>query len=286
MGDAAISNTYLDLYLSGKYANNTPAALLTMLLLTLARILPIIAQAPFFGARVLPNPVKVTFAISLWIIFLPQLLITTETPLTFDFRTLLLFGKELFIGFCIGFLASIPFSIVQNVGMIIDHQRGGASLMVNDPTIQNQSSPLGTLFNMMLIYIFFMMDGPFHIIEAIRKSYEVIPLDRFLNPQFFNSASPFWKLQMDVFNTMMVLTIQLAAPGLLIILMTDVFLGIANRLAPQVQITFLGMPLKSLLALMVIYIGLKAFVDQLVLEAYKWLQVISKAIDWLNITPS
>lgn len=283
MVDAAVSNTYIDLYLSGKYANNTPTALITMLLLTLARVLPIIAQAPFFGARVLPNPVKVTFAISLWVIFLPQLLITTETPLTFDFRTLLLFGKELFIGYSIGFLASIPFSVVQNVGMIIDHQRGGASLMVNDPTIQNQSSPLGTLFNMMLIYLFFVMDGPFYVMEAIRKSYEVIPLDRFLNAKFFSAASPFWKLQIDIFNTMMALTIQLAAPGLLIILMTDVFLGIANRLAPQVQITFLGMPLKSLLALMVIYIGLKPFVDQLALETYRWLQTISQAIDWLSI---
>ncbi len=280
--EGGITNTYLDLYLSGDYPNNTPASLLAMLLLTLGRILPIIAQAPFFGARILPHPVKVTFAISLWVIYLPQLLITTKTPLTFNMLLLWLMAKEIFIGLSIGFLASIPFIVVQNVGMIIDHQRGGASLMVNDPTIQNQSSPLGTLFNMMLIYLFFLMDGPFHVIEAIRKSYELIPLDRFLSSQFFTAASPFWKMMIDIFNQMMVLTIQLAAPGLLIILMTDVFLGIANRLAPQVQITFLGMPLKSLLALFIITVGLKPFLEQLVLETYSWLQQIVRAIGWMT----
>jgi len=46
--------------------------------------------------------------------------------------------------------------------------------------------------------------------------------------------------------------IQLAAPSILAILMTEMFLGIANRLAPQVQIVFLGMSLKSLVGLAVL----------------------------------
>lgn len=275
-------NIYLDLYLNGGFPNNTPGSLLSMMLLTLGRLLPIIAQSPFLGARILPHPVKVTFAMSLWVIFLPQLLITTETPIEFNLRLVFYMVKELFVGLSIGFLMSIPFTIIQNVGMIIDHQRGGASLMVNDPTIQNQSSPLGTLFNMMLIYLFFVMDGPFHFIEGIRKSYEIIPLDRFLSSAFFTASSPFWQLIITVFNKMMVLTIQLSAPGLLAILMTDVFLGIANRLAPQVQITFLGLPLKSLLALTVMTIGLQVFTQQMVLDTYSWLQTTIKAIGWFS----
>ncbi len=278
----AESNLYLDLYLNGHFPNNTPVSLLSMMLLVLGRILPIISQSPFLGARVLPHPVKVTFAMSLFVIFLPQLLITTETPIEFNLRMVLLMAKEIFIGYSIGFLMSIPFVVAQNVGMIIDHQRGGASLMVNDPTIQNQSSPIGTLLNMMLIYLFFVMDGPFHFIEGIRKSYELIPLDRFLSSAFFSPQSPMYRLNLEVFNTMMVLTLQLSAPALLTILMTDVFLGIANRLAPQVQITFLGMPLKSLLALMIVTIGLQVFTQQLTIDTYKWLQTVIRAIGWLT----
>ena len=275
-------NSYLDLYLNGNYPNNDPASLLSLMLLTLGRVLPIIGLSPFFGARVLPHPVKVVFGICLFVIFLPQLLIETKTPLTFNLSLIFMMLKELFIGLSLGYLVSVLFTIVQNVGMIIDHQRGGASLMVNDPTVQNQSSPLGTLFNMMLIYLFFMIDGPFHFIEAIRKSYELIPPDRFLNESFFQSSSPFWRLQVELFNKMMVLSVQLAGPGLIAILMTDVFLGIANRLAPQVQITFLGMPLKSLLALTVITLGLTVFTQQLVIESYSWLEMIKKAVGWLT----
>jgi type III secretion protein T len=58
------------------------------------------------------------------------------------------------------------------------------------------------------------------------------------------------------------------------ILMTDFFLGIANRLAPQVQITFLGMPLKSLLALFIIFLGWKLINDEMVKQGYYWINEV------------
>ena len=182
------------------------------------------------------------------------------------------------MGFAMGFMISMPFTIVSNAGIIIDHQRGGASLMVNDPTIQNQSSPLGTLFNFCLIYIFFVIDGPFLFIEAIITSYDVIPPDQFFNPHFFLKGSGFWDMQIKVFNKVMIISVQLATPALLAILMTDVFLGIANRLAPQVQITFLGMPLKSLLALAVVCLGWKLFEEAMTKQCYEWLAVTKNMI--------
>ncbi len=276
------TSSYLDLYLNPQFPNHSPESLISMLMLSLCRLLPIISLSPFFGAKVLAHPVKVVFAISLFVIFLPQLLLTTQAPLTFNLNIIFLAAKEMFIGLSIGFLVSIPFMIVQNVGLLIDHQRGGASLMVNDPTMQNQSSPLGTLFNMMLIYCFFVIDGPFIFINAIARSYELVPIDRFLSVQFFTADSPFWKQQIKILNQIMVITIQLAGPALIMILMTDVYLGIVNRLAPQVQITFLGMPLKSLLALLVVALGLKLFMQQTILETQNWLTLTTRAIGWLT----
>ncbi len=278
----ASDNSYLDLYVSSAFPNTTPEGMLSLLMLTLCRLLPIIGMSPFFGAKILAHPAKVVFAICLFFIFLPQLLVTTNTPLTFNLSIIFLAAKELFIGISLGFLVSIPFMIVQNVGLIIDHQRGGASLMVNDPTIQNQSSPLGTLFNMILIYGFFIINGPFIFIDAIAKSFELVPVDRFLSNQFFTADSPFWKQQIQIFNQMMVITIQLAGPALIMILMTDVYLGIVNRLAPQVQITFLGMPLKSLLALLIVTLGLKLFLQQSIIETQSWLNQTMRAIGWLT----
>lgn len=269
---------YLTLYTNSSLSTGEPTAILTLLFLFLARMLPIIAQSPFFGARVLPHPVKVVFALSLFAIFIPHLLKVTTTPLLFNPLSIALFAKEVFIGYLLGFIISMPFIIVQSTGLMIDHQRGGASLMVNDPTIQNQSSPLGTLFNMVLIVLFYLIDGPFLFIDAILKSYEIVPPDQFINPHFFETTSAFWKTSLTFLNTIMKLSIQLAAPALIAILMTDVFLGIANRLATQVQITFLGMPLKSLLALLLVFLGWKVLTTQMAKETLSWLNELNKII--------
>jgi type III secretory pathway component EscT len=183
-----------------------------------------------------------------------------------------LFAKELLIGLILGFFVGLPFLIVTSSGVLIDHQRGAASLMTNDPTIQNQSSPLGTLFNMILIVLFFASDGPFFVIDTILGSYDIVPPDQFLNSMFFNPENP---LRVRIEHTLQVfvqLMIQFAMPGLLVILMTDTFLGIINRLAPQVQITFLGMGLKSWLALFIVCIGWSPLLTQMNKQIIVWLR--------------
>lgn len=274
--------TYLGVFLNSSFAVGNPLAILTMMFLFLARMLPIISLSPFFGARVLPHPVKVVFALSLFVIFLPQLLTVTLSPIEFSEFTVLLLMKEGFIGLVLGFLMSMPFTIATNVGLIIDHQRGGASLMVNDPIIQNQSSPLGTLFNMVLVFIFFLIDGPFLFLNAIMTSYDIIPPDKFISGAIFDPASGLFTMMVELLNKMMIISMQLATPALLSILMTDAFLGIANRLAPQVQITFLGMPLKSLLALVIVCFGWKLFNEELIKQCYAWLEAVQQAMSFIG----
>ena len=277
-----MGESYVSLFLNSALASN-PQAALTLMFLFLGRMLPIIALSPFFGARILPNPVKVCFALTLFIIFLPQLLrVTTNQSLGFNVWSFILMGKEIFIGFILGLFISLPFQIVQSAGIIIDHQRGGASLMVNDPTIQNQSSPLGTLFNYTMIFIFFYIDGPFLFIDAINSSYDIIPPDSLINPGFFAEHSSFWEREMSLLNEVMVIAVRLCSPALFAILMTDVFLGIANRFAPQVQITFLGLPLKSLLGLGVLTIGWKTFCEEMARQCFYWIQQVRDVIIMLK----
>lgn len=273
-----MGESYIAIFVNSALAKGDPFGALAIMFLFLGRFLPVVALTSFFGARVMPHPVKLTFALSMFVLFLPKLLLVTNKPVTFDFMLLLLMIKELFIGILLGFMLNLPFTICQSAGIIIDHQRGGASLMVNDPVIQNQSSPLGTLFNFVMILLFWAVDGPFLVIDLINFSFEVVPPDEFFSSKFFLPHTPFWTLMVQLFNRFMILSIQLATPALLAILMTDVFLGIANRLAPQVQITFLGMPLKSLLALLVIWVGFKLFNDEITRQAISWLNTVGSMI--------
>jgi type III secretion protein T len=274
-----MTQDYVSFYLNTSFSFNDPLAFLSLMFLFMGRMLPIISLAPFFGAKVLPHPVKVAFSLALFVIFLPQLVFLTTTKLDFNFMLILYMIKEIFVGLLIGYMISIPFMIVQNAGILIDHQRGGASLMVNDPTIQNQSSPLGTLFNLVLIYLFFLIDGPFMVIDVISQSFDILPPDKFLNAGFFSLEAPFIAQIEQLMGKVMILSTQLAAPALIIILMTDFFLGIANRLAPQVQITFLGMPLKSLLGLAIVFYGWQLLNEQFVHESYTYINYLYVLIE-------
>jgi len=276
-------NDYLSFYEKSMSTLEGFEPFLSFLFLGLGRLLPIIALSPFLGARVLPHPVKMVFAFMLFVIFLPAMAKNLHSIPMFTPWLILLMVKEVFIGFSIGLIISVPFIIVQNVGMLIDHQRGGASLLVNDPTIQNQSSPIGTLYNMILIVLFFAVDGPFYLFNAIIESYDIIPPDALFNAAFFAKDTPFWKIQIELFNKLMVITVQLGAPALIVILMTDMFLGIANRLAPQVQITFLGLPLKSLLALLVISLGFKLYNQQTIIETMRFIELLTESIHSMGI---
>jgi type III secretion protein T len=52
------------------------------------------------------------------------------------------------------------------------------------------------------------------------------------------------------------------------------FLGIANRLAPQVQIAFLGMSLKSLLGIGLLFVGWFFILLQMSKQAQIWLKTL------------
>lgn len=232
----------------------TPLGLFTTALLAFFRLIPIVVLAPFFGAK-LPASIKIGMAISFTLILLPHVVATSSLHLAFDVRFLGYAIKELFIGIIFGMLSSIPFYIVQSSGVIIDFQRGSSAMQATDPILQSQVSPIGILFNYLLIVIFFSIGGPFFFIDTLMQSFDYIPVDGFFTSNFFHPNVPLWKITMSLLTKFTLLSIQFAAPALVAILMADLFLGIANRLAPQVQIAFLGMAIKSLLGLILLWAG-------------------------------
>ncbi len=274
---------YTDILMRSEVAQKgSLLSVMALIVLTAFRIMPIIALAPFFGARILPHPTKVVFSLILVIAVLPKILLTSTVPLSFNANLILLGIKEMFIGLIMGFFLGLPFLIVTSAGVFIDHQRGAASLMVNDPTIQNQSSPIGTVYNLMLIVIYFAIDGPFFVIDAILDSFQIVPPDQFLNPVFFAPQSFMKEKIVKCLQVFAVMALQLSAPSLIAMLMTDTFLGVINRLAPQVQIYFLGIGLKSWLACLMVCIGWYYFNDQLKKESLSWLKDFMEMIPFFN----
>jgi type III secretion protein T len=259
--------------------------LLSLLFLGLARIFPLFVYAPFLGANILPNQVKVAFSLCLWAIILPKLLATTQTPLTLSPLLLVLVAKEFLVGMVIGFLAAVPFQVANTSGMLIDNQRGTGAMAMRDPTAGTQASPIGGFYNQILIVLFYAAGGPIAFLSGFFDSYNLIPADGFLNVAFFQ-FNPFWKAILQLFGQIITLALQLAAPPFLAMLMTDLFLGIVNRLAPQVQISFLGMSLKSLVACVLLFFGWTLIINTTLAETQHWMGMIPRLLQLMAASPS
>ena len=257
----------------------SPIGLLALFLLSLFRLGPVIFLAPFLGGKLTPVSTRIGVAIILSVAFLPTIIqYSAHEDLDFTWLFTLLAIKELFIGFVLGFFVSIPFFIAQSCGILIDYLRGASIMQAQDPTMQNQSSSIGNLFNYILIVLFFQIDGPLKFFDIFIKSYEIIPAEAFLSSKYFNMNMLLWKHGADLINKITALSIQLAAPALVAVLMAEMFLGIANRLAPQVQIAFLGMSLKSLVGLLVLWAGWFFILKQTSIVAENWLEMLSNIV--------
>lgn len=248
-----------------------PISMLSLFLLTLFRLAPVIVVAPFLGSK-LPSGIKMGLLVSLAVLLLPHVAMTSRTLIDFNTAYIGLLFKEFFMGCILAIISSIPFYIAQTSGSLIDFARGSSALQVTDPFVQTQASDLGIWYNFMMIVIFYQLDGFFYFFEAIMSSYNVIPADGWISPVFFHMKNPFWEIVWTVLSKVFAIAIQLAAPSLLAILMTELFLGIANRLAPQVQIVFLGMSLKSLAGLGILCIAWMFILKQIGVQLMLWLK--------------
>lgn len=282
MNSLTATDDYVSLLLS--LPQLQPATVLSLFFLTLARILPIIALAPFFGSKNVPMPIRMMFGVSLVCIFLPQNLMLAKGELPFNLAFIGFLAKEILIGMILGFLAAIPFYIAQMAGGLIDHQRGSAALQVTDPTTQSQTGPIGLLYNYMLIALFFSLNGPFLFLDGLASSYQLLPIDGLINPALFSLKTPLAKMIIDLFSRVMNLSIQLSAPALIGILLTDMFLGIANRLAPQVQIVFLGISLKSWVGIALLTAAWALIIKVMGKEAIAWMKAINQMIQQVGYT--
>lgn len=281
MDTVSATESYISLLLS--LPQLEPMTILAVFFLTLARVIPIMTLAPFLGTKNVPATLRMLFSVALIAIFLPQNLLNIQQNIFFSQTFIWLFLKELVIGFMLGIFAMVPFLIAQMAGSLIDHQRGASSLQVTDPTTQSQTGPIGLLLNQMTIVLFFYLDGPFIFLNGVASSYQLIPVDGLISPLFFQLQTPFWKQIIGLMQFMMNLSIQLAAPALIGVLLTDMFLGIANRLAPQVQIVFLGIALKSWVGIALMTAAWGMMIQVINKESITWMHTIQWLIEQVGL---
>jgi flagellar biosynthetic protein FliR len=236
-----------------------------MFLLVFTRISAFFVAAPVFQVPNIPVQFKIGLAAMLSLVTFSVVPISGVIPI--DGAYILLVIKELLIGLSVGFIAYLFFSAVQVSGSFIDMQMGLGIANVIDPQTGAQSPLMGNFKFIFAVLLFFAFNAHHVMIDSIIRSYEWVPLDKTW-PSRLGSES-LTKFVITSFSAMFVFAFQMAAPIVGALFLTDVAMGIVSKAVPQVNIFIVGLPLKILVAfvLMVIlvpgylYLFQKLFVD-------------------------
>jgi len=167
--------------------------------------------------------------------------------------------KEALIGFLIGFFAAIPFWIAENVGNFIDNQRGATMGEVYSPLSGAQVSTTGIFFTQIVSTVFFVGGAILVFLGAIYSSYQIWPV--FADGVVFAKDAPLQVL--GSLDGMLRVTVVISAPVIIIMFLATLGLGLVNRTAPQLNVFFLSMPVKSALGVAMLIIYLPFIMDML-----------------------
>ena len=167
--------------------------------------------------------------------------------------------KEVLIGFLIGFFAAIPFWVAENVGNFVDNQRGATMGEVYSPLSGTQVSTTGIFFTQIVSTIFFISGAVLILLTALYRSFEIWPV--FGDWITFNAHAPVQIL--GAVDGMLKTTVVISAPVIILMFLATIGLGFVNRTAPQLNVFFLSMPVKSALGIAMLVIYLPFIMDML-----------------------
>lgn len=208
--------------------------------LTMPRITAMFSLMPLFSRQVLPGLTRNAFAMSLAIVVVPVVEATMPAELDIPFIIGLAL-KETVIGLVLGYSVTILLWTVESVGFFIDNQRGAAMASSMNPLTGEQASPLGILLTQAVTAIFFVGGGILAFLSGLYESYQVWPVMSYM-PVIDLNVAEFFLAQLDMLTY---LTVFLAGPVVLVMFMAEFGLALVSRFAPQLNVFFLAMPIKS-----------------------------------------
>lgn len=229
--------------------------------LIFVRIFVMLMLVPFLGTQAVPGRVRTATAIAISIFIYPLIVDPYHVALPENKGLLLaLYLKETFFAFTVGFVTIMVFYALEAAGRMVDSQRGGANAQVFVPQL-GQVSIFG-LFNFWLAIAFFLSVGGHRLfLKAFLTSFQTVPL--LALPTLAPGFSPFLEFVVRLSGDVLIIAIQLASPVLIAIFLVDLVLGIANKMAPQINVFELGFAIKGYIAPAMIYISLLILVSQM-----------------------
>lgn len=218
-------------------------------ILVLARVGPLFMLAPPFSSTMIPVRARAIVAVGFAVGLAPIALHGQSVP--GELLPLLgLVAKEIIVGLAFAFALACLFAAFATAGSLLDTSMGFSFGSLIDPVTNVQSGQMVQVYTMVAIAVFIVIGGDAWVIEGLAKSYEVVPLLQTPSLDALVAGAA------GEFAAILGAALEVAAPVLLALLLTDVAFGVVSRVVPQLNVFAVGFPVKIIVGLLVVGVSL------------------------------
>ena len=217
--------------------------------LTLARIAPLFLLAPLFSNKQFPLRARGVCAVALAVGLTPIAAKGATVP-DDPFTLAGIVGKELLVGAAFAYAVGAVITAVSIAGSYVDTLIGFSFGGLIDPVSGNQSTIIAQVYGLVATLIFVAIGGDAWLLQGLARTYELVPL---------TDAPALGPLVEGVQHAVVGIAagaIEVAAPILLALVITDAAFGVVSRVMPQLNVFAVGFPAKVVVGLLLIGVTL------------------------------
>jgi flagellar biosynthetic protein FliR len=182
------------------------------------------------------------FALAVAPVVAPHLPPLPASPLTLT----LLIGGEVGIGIFIGTAGRIMITALEVAGTLISFQIGLATASIFNPLVSDTGQLTSVLISIAGMVLLFETDLHHLMLRALVDSYTLF------QPGALPPIGDFTETISHLVSRSFLISLQIAAPFLVVSTMMYLALGLTSRLMPQLQIFFLALPLQIVLGFLIL----------------------------------
>lgn len=218
-------------------------------MLIFSRVSCLIFAVPFFSMNNTPRRVRVglSFVVSILLYYSmankPVLVYTT----LWSYAVLVL--KEAITGLLMGFACNICITVVGFAGRIIDMETGLSMASLMDPSTRENMSITGMIYNYAITLILIITGIYEYILQALAESFTVIPIAGaiFRSDKMLDAMLKFM-------SDYILIAFRICLPMFAVMILLNAILGILTKVAPQMNMFAVGMQMKVLVGLVVLFL--------------------------------
>ena len=220
---------------------SVPLDLLLALVLASIRAAAFLVLAPPFANGAVSGRVKAMLSVALAVPVAERL--RDSAPAADPAALITAAVQQAFIGVVMGAFVALVFAAVQAAGDMLDLFGGFQLASAYDPLMKVQTAIFGKLYAWTTTALLVVTGGHLLILQGFLRSYDVLPLNAGVD------TATVARIFTDGVSQLMLSALQIAAPLIAVLFITDIGLGLLGRVAPALNVFAMSFPVKILIAL-------------------------------------